>query len=909
MSKKYPGGFVTNLGTVGYSVFFDGTGDRLSLTGTAVGNSNVTIEFWVYPTDGSATYRAVIDTRSTTGTDTGFGVFQTGRVIEVYGNGLKFSSAANALNINAWNHVALTRSSGTCQLYVNGASSGSSATYSSNLTSTAIVIGDSINTAFPFIGYISNLRIVIGSVLYTAAFTPPTQLLNVTNTSLLTCNSPAIVDQSSNNFAITVTGNAAVSTFTPFPVYNAYNPALGASTPGVWTLDQALQAAATRQWNMYDPYFNLTTLYLPGNGTNGAQNNTFLDSSTNNFTITRNGNTTQGTFSPFSQTGWSVNHGVNNYWQAPASTNWDITGAAFTVEMWVYLTSFTGDSNQGVFFVGNYTGSGGASGWSLGATFGASPVLNFSYWNGAGGTGINSTGVIPLNAWTHVAFTRSGSTLFFYINGISVGTAAAPSIAAGDKLTSGAYVQNFTYPSWVYGSISNLRIIKGTALYSGTGSFTPPTGPLTAVPNTVFLGSQSNRFVDNGPNAVTITPFGTLATQPFAPFAPTTAYSAATVGGSGYFDGSGDYLTGNGSLSSSTSMSTFTVEGWIYPTTFANTIWVVGDMQATSGVNALAVNIGTNGDAVLYWFDGAVKTCTSTTFMRLNQWNWFAVVVNSNAISIYVNSTTPGQAGTTTLTNRTQTTNFSVGQWSNSTTPAAYISSLRWSNGIARTISSIPTAPYTSDANTRLLLNFTNAGITDATSKNVLETVGNAQISTTQSKFGGSSMLFDGTGDWLIGQRNPDLSFGTGSFTMEGWAYVTSVDSTYRTILSIGSPVQIYARNGTIECYFNDSDDTSTYIVNDLQGPASSVAANTWFHFAVVRNGTTFTAYVNGVAGAAGTGVSAAVFYSAQPIRIGVASDGSSLPFTGYIDDLRITKGYARYTTNFTPPTSGLQQQ
>ena len=53
-----------------------------------------------------------------------------------------------------------------------------------------------------------------------------------------------------------------------------------------------------------DPYFEYTTLLLSGNGTNGAQNNTFLDGSTNNFTITRNGNATQGTFSPFSQTGW-----------------------------------------------------------------------------------------------------------------------------------------------------------------------------------------------------------------------------------------------------------------------------------------------------------------------------------------------------------------------------------------------------------------------------------------------------------------------------------------------------------------------------------------------------------------------------------------------------------------------------
>ena len=50
-----------------------------------------------------------------------------------------------------------------------------------------------------------------------------------------------------------------------------------------------------------DPFFNAVSLLLHGDGTNGAQNNTFLDSSTNNFTVTRNGNTTQGTNTPFSQ--------------------------------------------------------------------------------------------------------------------------------------------------------------------------------------------------------------------------------------------------------------------------------------------------------------------------------------------------------------------------------------------------------------------------------------------------------------------------------------------------------------------------------------------------------------------------------------------------------------------------------
>jgi hypothetical protein len=65
-------------------------------------------------------------------------------------------------------------------------------------------------------------------------------------------------------------------------------------------LTAMLQAAAGQAGEDTDPFFNQTTLLLHGDGTNGAQNNTFLDSSTNNFTITRNGNTTQGTFSPFS---------------------------------------------------------------------------------------------------------------------------------------------------------------------------------------------------------------------------------------------------------------------------------------------------------------------------------------------------------------------------------------------------------------------------------------------------------------------------------------------------------------------------------------------------------------------------------------------------------------------------------
>ncbi len=165
---------------------------------------------------------------------------------------------------------------------------------------------------------------------------------------------------------------------------------------------------------------------------------------------------------------------------------------------------------------------------------------------------------------------------------------------------------------------------------------------------------------------------------------------------------------------------------------------------------------------------------------------------------------------------------------------------------------------------------------------------------------------FDGDGDYLTVADSTEFDFGTGNFTIEGWINPAVVDSSFKGIFSIGNPIQIYSKDSNVLAYFNDEDNTSSYTINGLAGPSSSVSANTWTHFAVVRNGNTFTTYVNGVAGTSATS-SDTVASSANAPAIGTYLPApTTYEFDGYISNLRLVKGTAVYTGNFTPSTSKL---
>ncbi len=676
---------------------------------------------------------------------------------------------------------------------------------------------------------------------------------------------------------------------------------------GVWNLQDAARLQSQQQW-VTDPNFRNTTLLLQAdNAAGGAQNNTFLDSSSNSFAITRNGNTTQGTFTPFSQ-GWSNYFGGNGNYFSGTNSNFNVSSGTlvWTLEFWVYPIG------TGVFFA---IGNGANNGNSMAVDWNRAATNKFSFAQGNGGSypvSIITSNTYNSNAWYHIAVSKDSSGVIrLFINGIQDGTQTfTSSVSSGTTMVvNGLNDNNGLGNNGGTAYISNLRLVTNTALY--TSNFTPSTVPLTAVSGTQLLTCQSNRFVDTSSNSVSLTVAGSPSVQPFAPFAPQFQYTQSGIGGSGFFDGSGDYLTGNAALSSSASMSTFTVEGWIYPTTLANVIWLIGDMSPTGTTNVLAVNIQTSGAVQLYWYDGAGKTATSTSVMRANQWNWFAIVVNSNAISIFVNSTTSGQSGTTTLTGRTQDSNFAVGQYNNSTTPNAYISNLRWSNGIARTISSIPTAPYTSDANTRLLLNFTNAGIIDGTMENVLETVSGAQVNTSVVKYGSGSIRFSGNPDAINFPVPQSFYFGTGDFTVELWANFSSIATSNVFIGNFNNNVTAF---GVWTLYWYSTGSLAFFCNGGTNYQSAwTPTRGVWYHIAVSRANSRLRWFVDGSqVGATFTSTDNISFGQGLTQSggwyIGRSNDGAAY-FNGFMDDIRVTPGVARYITNFTPPQVALPRQ
>jgi len=635
---------------------------------------------------------------------------------------------------------------------------------------------------------------------------------------------------------------------------------------------------------------NYTTALITSVGANNAVNNSFTDSSSNSHTITANGNVTQNTFSPYRHGGYSTYFdGTGDYLKVASNSTFNWYNTDFTIEGW-FNASAPG-TNEHIF--ASYIDVNNRESLYL-------PNATTLRWWVNGTTRITAT--IAANEWYHFAIVDNNGTTTLYLNGVSQGTWTSTYTDGNRLVWIGTYNDASVASDSFTGYISDVRFVKGTAVY--TSAFTPPTERLTAITNTSLLTCHLPYIADGSTNSHSITVNGNTKTEPFGPY-DYSEYSASVNAGSAYFDGTGDYLNAGTDSSLALGSGDFTFECWIYPPTATMATYAAIYSNTSEGQgdsNALRFgNLATSSTTL------AVQTAASSIFnstsgaVKVGQWNHVALVRNgtaTNNMTIYVNGVASGQG--------TSTANFSTGYATIGTNVYAgvhylysgYIADVRVVQGTAVYTSAFtpPTAPLTAISGTGLLLPFDGAGIIDKSqSVKTLTLNGDVKSSTTQSKYLTSSMYFDGTGDSIATNLDDTLP---DDFTLECWIYASSAWSNYRTIFD--SRINANAVDRIFVGAFTTSGEIHFYTTATII-KATNVPDSQWVHFAISRESGTLKMFIDGTLAQSASSITQAFYV---PRLIGNSFDGYG--WQGYISDARITKGLARYTSNFTPPTAAL---
>ena len=697
----------------------------------------------------------------------------------------------------------------------------------------------------------------------------------------------ATVAQADNVFTITPSTNtAAANTFSlTFNVTDGLNGSVSAVSG--FTL--AFSIANSRY----------TVLSVNANAT--GSNQTFDDASASNLTISTAGNASASTFSPHRQGGFSAYFdGNGDYLDTGTNIHDGIGTGDFTVECWFYLENYSG-----------YRGIFGSGSTDANDEFTLMVLMNGLLYFDWGATGssdyVQASSATPLNIWNHISITRSGTSLNVWLNGTSV----ASKTTSADIGGSSSFKVGWARQQLFQGYIRDVRVVIGTAVY--TSAFTPPTEPLTAITNTAFLLSDLPYFKDQSTSNHTITANGNTLQKPVTLFDNGAVYSKEDHGASAYFDGTGDYISAEDDASFSFGTGDFTVESWLYHQNASASYYDLIGTASNSGY--IGSNRGgwifayyhTHGSTYAlkfgYQYNNAFPVDISfSKTLNVDTWYHIAMTRQGNQLKCFVNGIQVGST-VTNSTNIISTEPLTIGTGSNiSTYVTGYMSDVRVVKGTAVYTSNFtpPTAPLTAITNTKFLLN-PEPSISDLSQIGNIKLFGNAATSTTQVKFAGTkSIHFANSGDYLqITNSESWISGYAGNYTIEFWWYPTNIAlGTYQEPLTCGMGFQLYTQSNGQVALAIDEANAGTFFWHPQN--IYQLVDNTWTHFAIVKNGTAYTIYIDGVSKA--TTTSSNTIGTSAAIELG-SYLGGQYPSPGYYQDFRITKGLARYTANFTPPT------
>tara|TARA_R110000803_G_C11982033_1_gene320900 strand:- start:640 stop:2667 length:2028 start_codon:yes stop_codon:yes gene_type:complete len=548
-----------------WGVSFDGTTDLLlaaSSADFAPGTGAYTAECWVWPgrTSGENGIFGSMDAGAY-----GFGIWNDGTTIHFQERQDGYDSAdpkitSTALVLNQWNHVAITRQTGTggtLRAYIGGSQVGTETADLRDLTNTdSMKIGHCGGASNDHQGFISNFRYQKGTCQYPdgTSFTPSTTapLTAVTNTKLLTCQSNRFVDNSASAHVITPSGTPSVTAFGSILTSAAYAVAVtGASA--------------------------------------------LFDGVSDSLTFTND---------------------------AGLSLDGD-----YTLELWFYVNSIIQDTQ----FPSIWLFSGPNS-----TQLYLRPSNDYIGWyDGSDDIVKSADDAVILNQWNHVAVVRSGggtNNTSLFLNGVRVAQATNTATLGASSGTARIGSYNGTGGDYE-GYLSDIRLLKGTALYSGT-TYTVPTAPLTAITNTELLlnmadaqaidsAAQNNFYLIGNANVST---------------------DQAKFGDASFHvPANGDYLKMQGGAEAGNfGTGDFTIEMWLYRTASGATQPII---DARSSASATNYQTHINSDNQLRSRYGGIANTSET--VAVNEWVHIAIVRNGGTLTQYINGTGGGTYSST----------------------------------------------------------------------------------------------------------------------------------------------------------------------------------------------------------------------------------------------------------------------
>jgi hypothetical protein len=569
----------------------------------------------------------------------------------------------------------------------------------------------------------------------------------------------------------------------------------------------------------------------------------------------------------------------------------------FTMEAWVKPADVTG----GKFIVGQWQGASGDLGCHLRLT---GSELEF-YSSVSGGNPlsnlISSGAGVVANVWQHVAVDRSVNTLRMYLDGVVVYTNASftdninnssLSLKTGGYASTGAFFD---------GSIADVRVFGSSAEYEG--AFTPlTTSPTFGTEDAFVWGSTatgniedqaSNTLTVNGDTNVVASPYG--GSEPVLLLDGTGDYVSAPDSANWYF--TGDFTIQAKAKADSTSGGRCIVSQWLASgNERAWNLEIVGSEvrfgYSTNGTDNLTTEITSGaGIAVNTWYDIAVTLDTGTTTLKI----WV------DGVAVYTNASFSASLNDSTADLNIGALNAGSGDLFD-----GRISDVRIYNGTAETITDLTSKPAVTTEDFYLDHDITNTTFTDASLNHTPTANGGVRHTLANSKFGNSSMYFDGTDDYISVPDSTDWDFGAGSFTIEAQVYPTDISGTHVIASQWESTTadrawRLNIIGGEIAfVYYN----TGPTIITTNTTSGSALVANQWQHIAVDVDTDTNTLriYLDGVVEYTNASFTDTIRNSAEPVRIGWDEIGTQY-FDGLMEEVSVLKGTARYNGAFTAPT------